>query len=216
MEIFYDARKSLDQWYSCHSCHLDGGSNAKAMDTWNDGTPLTPKTVLSLYGVADTSPWTWHGWQNDLDDSIRNSFQETMQGKQVTQAEVEAVRAFMVSLRLPKNPFLKSDGSLDERAARGKQLFESNATACATCHQPPTFSDGDIHDVGLGAEGDKYKGFNTPSLLGLYRRARFLHDGRAKTLEALLQKHHGPQVVSGGRELTDEEVSDLVAYLKTL
>ena len=26
--IFYDARRSLDQWYSCHSCHYDGGSNA--------------------------------------------------------------------------------------------------------------------------------------------------------------------------------------------
>jgi len=31
--IFYDGRRSLDQWYSCHSCHYEGGTNAVAMDT---------------------------------------------------------------------------------------------------------------------------------------------------------------------------------------
>ena len=48
MEVFYDARRSLDQWYSCHSCHQDGGGNSKTMDTFNDGTELTNKTVLPL------------------------------------------------------------------------------------------------------------------------------------------------------------------------
>jgi DNA-binding beta-propeller fold protein YncE len=35
--IFYDGRRSLDQWYSCHSCHYEGPTNAVAMDTRNDG-----------------------------------------------------------------------------------------------------------------------------------------------------------------------------------
>ncbi len=48
MEIFYDGQRSLDQWYSCASCHLDGGSNSRPMDTWNDGSALTVKTVLPL------------------------------------------------------------------------------------------------------------------------------------------------------------------------
>ena len=26
--IFYDARRSLDQWYSCHTCHYEGGTNS--------------------------------------------------------------------------------------------------------------------------------------------------------------------------------------------
>ena len=41
MEIFYDGRRSLDQWYSCHSCHYNGGVNSKAMDTMNDGSTLS-------------------------------------------------------------------------------------------------------------------------------------------------------------------------------
>ena len=46
MAIFYDAQKSLDQWYSCHSCHQDGGTNSRPMDTMNDGSEMTLKTVL--------------------------------------------------------------------------------------------------------------------------------------------------------------------------
>ncbi len=53
MEIFYDGQRSLDQWYSCQSCHLDGGSNSRPMDTWNDGTALTVKTVLPLHTVTE-------------------------------------------------------------------------------------------------------------------------------------------------------------------
>ena len=46
--IFYDGQRSLDQWYSCHSCHYEGGTNATVMDTLNDGSNDTFKTVLSL------------------------------------------------------------------------------------------------------------------------------------------------------------------------
>ena len=30
--IFHDGKRSLDQWYSCHSCHYDGGTNAVRME----------------------------------------------------------------------------------------------------------------------------------------------------------------------------------------
>ena len=46
--IFYDGQRSLDQWYSCHSCHFEGHTNAVAMDTRNDGRFGNFKTVLSL------------------------------------------------------------------------------------------------------------------------------------------------------------------------
>jgi hypothetical protein len=71
--IFYDAKRSLDQWYSCHSCHYLGGSNAVAMDTFNDGTAFTFKTVLPLYTLDRTGPWTWHGWQKGLIDAMEHS-----------------------------------------------------------------------------------------------------------------------------------------------
>ena len=86
MELFYDGSRSLDQWYSCHSCHYNGGINSKPMDTMNDGTQLTMKTVLPLYHVHETSPWTWHGWQTDLRDAMHQSFTKTMLGKPISAA----------------------------------------------------------------------------------------------------------------------------------
>ena len=216
MEIFYDGQRSLDQWYSCASCHLDGGSNSRPMDTWNDGTALTVKTVLPLHGVTETAPWTWHGWQTELDESIQNSFTDTMQGKEANAADVEALRAYLASITIPSNPFRTQTGELTEQAQAGRKLFESAETACATCHAGPTYSDGLNHDVGLGSDSDKYPTHNTPSLVGTYRKVRWLHDGRAKTLESLLTEYHSPEKVSGTAPLTDDQVQALIAYLKSL
>lgn len=216
MEIFYDGQRSLDQWYSCASCHLDGGSNSRPMDTWNDGTALTVKTVLPLHGVTETAPWTWHGWQKELDESIQNSFTDTMQGKEASAEDVRALRAYLATISLPPNPFRSSNGSISPEAEVGRKLFESPDTACSTCHSGPTFSDGLNHDVGLGSSSDKYPTHNTPTLLGTYRKVRWLHDGRAKTLETLLTDYHSPEKVSGTAPLTDDQVQALIAYLKSL
>lgn len=220
LELFHDARRSLDQWYSCRSCHLDGGTNAKAMDTWNDGSDLTVKTVLPLAGVVATAPWTWHGWQTDLDESIQNSFESTMQGSAATEQEVAAVRAYLASLQLPANPFqaaaeLAGQAELD-KINQGKELFHATEVGCANCHTGPHFTDGQVHDVGLGSASDKYTGYNTPSLRGVYARPRLLHDGRSKSLEDLLSNWHTPSEVGGGAELTPEQLEQLIAYLKTL
>lgn len=214
-EIFYDAEFSLDQWYSCQSCHLDGGTNAKAMDTWNDGTELTHKTVLPLTGVLETSPWTWHGWQENLEDSLQNSFVSTMKGERVDQATLTALKAYLATIPRPPNPFEASLAS-NEQIARGKALFESPEVGCSDCHSGSRFSDGSIHDVGMARETDYYQGYNTPSLLGVYRKPRLLHDGRAKSLRDVLKKWHRPDEIGGGHELTDRELEDLVSYLRTL
>ncbi|MFN3192929.1 MAG: c-type cytochrome [Aureliella sp.] len=219
MEIFYDAERSLDQWYSCHSCHVDGGTNAKAMDTWNDGTELTSKTVLPLYGVTETGPWTWHGWQEDLDASLQNSFVSTMKGEEVSQDEIAALRKYLGSLELPPNPYLqlaKIDSSFGEKVAAGKELFESDSVGCSNCHSGEKKTDGEIHLVGLERDTDRYEGYNTPSLRGVYRKPRLLHDGRAKSLETVLKKWHRADEIGGGAELSDEQLEQLVAYLKTL
>jgi cytochrome c peroxidase len=215
--VFYDARRSLDQWYSCHSCHDGGGSNDKAMDTQNDGNiPFTFKTVLPLYHLSETAPWTWHGWQKDFDAALRKSLTDTMLGPEPSDDDVAALGAFLKTLDPPPNPFREKDGLLTEAARRGEAIFHSGKAGCASCHSGPYFTDGQIHDVGLGAPGDRYKGFNTPSLLAVYRKTLLLHDGRADSLEQVLTGSHAPHKVAGQEKLTDEELRDLVAYLKSL
>lgn len=212
--LFYDATRSLDQWYSCHTCHYQGGGNAEPMDTHNDGTVNTFKTVLPLYHLPQTGPWTWHGWQKDLRSALATSLTSTMQGPQPTDAELDDLIAFLAQLPTPPNPHATTEANRDA-IERGRALFLSDRAGCSLCHSGPYFTDGQIHDVGLGSPNDRYRGFNTPSLVRVYERVRLLHDGRAKSLEELLRGPHAPEKVAG-EPLSDQELADLVAFLRTL
>lgn len=213
--IFYDGQRSLDQWYSCHSCHYEGHTNSLTMDTRNDGRTGNYKVVLSLRNVTRTGPWTWHGWQTDLQAAMKKSIADTMLGPQPTDKDIEALIAYLETLTPPPNPHRQPDGSLSEAARRGEQLFMSERANCVRCHSGPYFTDGKIHDVRLGERGDAYRGFNPPSLLGVYDRVLYLHDGRSTKLEDVLAGPHNPKTLNGN-ELTAEEMKDLLAYLRSL
>jgi cytochrome c peroxidase len=186
------------------------------MDTKNDGSYGTYKMVLSLRNLRHTGPWFWHGWQNELHAALTKSLVETMQGPRPSDEDVEALAAFLDTLRAPTNSRLTPDGGLSDAAMRGKRVFAGEVAGCANCHSGPYLTDGQVHDVGLSSEYDKYDGYNTPSLIGAANRARYLHHGRAETLDELLVDLHSPAKVSRTRDLTDEERSDLVEYLRTL
>jgi YVTN family beta-propeller protein len=214
--IFLDARRSLDQWYSCQTCHYAGGTNSVPMDTLNDGSTYTFKTVPPLYDLHETAPWTWHGWQTDLPAAMKKSLTETMLGPRPSDDDVTAILAYFHSLERPPNPFRNRDGSLAPAAERGKLVFESDRAGCMNCHRGPQLTDGEIHDVGLGSPRDRYDGFNTPSLRGVYAKVRLLHDGRTENLHDLLTGPHNPREVTGNGELTADELQDLIEYLKSL
>jgi YVTN family beta-propeller protein len=213
--IFYDAGRSLDQWYSCHSCHYEGHTNAVTVDTRNDGRFGNFKTVLSLRGAAETGPWFWHGWATDFRAALRKSMTETMLGEEPTDHDVEAMAAFVGTLAPPPNSHLES-GRLSAAATRGEAVFRSDKAGCAQCHTGPHFSDGAMHDVGLGTSTDHYPHYNTPSLRGVYDRVRLLHDGRAHSLEEVLTGPHNPSRVTGLGELSADELQDLLAFLQSL
>ncbi len=214
--IFFDAKYSLDQWYSCQSCHYEGGTNAITIDTLVDGSPRTYKTVLPLYNVGETSPWTWHGWQTDLQAAMKKSLTSTMLGPQPSDEDVEKLTAYLKTIGTPHNPFRNSDESISEAATRGQRVFRSEQANCSSCHSGKHFTDGELHDVGTAGKSDKYEGYNTPTLIGVHRRVRFLHDGRAKSLDELLTGAHSPEKVSGSKKLSDKDLQDLIEYLKTL
>lgn len=213
--IFFDARRSLDQWYSCHSCHYLGGTNAVTMDTLNDNSAYTFKSVLPLYELSKTGPWTWHGWQKGLIDAMKHSLKTTMIGPDPTQEDALAIAEYLSGLKLPPNPYRKPGTHLSPSAERGREIFVGPKGACAECHQGEMYTDDQIHDLGMGSTADAYKGFNTPSLRGVFRKVELLHDGRASSLRDVLTGDHAPQKVHG-QALSNDELSDLIEYLKTL
>jgi DNA-binding beta-propeller fold protein YncE/mono/diheme cytochrome c family protein len=212
--IFYDALRSHHQWFSCHTCHTDGHTCCLKFDTLNDDSYGNPKLTPTLHNVTRTGPWTWHGWQKDLGMSIEKSLTETMFGPKPTAADVQALLAYFATLKPAPNPHRQPDGSFSAAAQRGQVLFNGKAR-CARCHKGGLYTSESNYDVKLESDGSPYDLWNPPSLLGLWDRGPYLHDGRAETLQGLLEKHHSAEKL-GGTALAEQERRDLLAFLKSL
>jgi cytochrome c peroxidase len=132
-----------------------------------------------------------------------------------------------------------------QAARRGALLFmlptRADGASCISCHRGDRFTDEQCHVLGMpqiglgkgdgdtltddfgrfrvtGNDADLYA-FRTPSLLNVTANGPWGHSGAYTTLEAAVRHHLNP--LSGifsiqNVELTDEEVSDLVEFLKTL
>ncbi len=127
--------------------------------------------------------------------------------------------------------------ALDEAAVRGLALFKGKAR-CILCHNGPNFTDPKFHNLGVPQVGpmkedlgrfsvtkaEKDRGaFKTPTLRSITETAPYMHDGALKTLEEVvgfLNKGGGSNqnlsALMKPLDLTAEEQSDLVAFLKSL
>jgi YVTN family beta-propeller protein len=210
--VFYDADRSLHSWFSCHTCHTDGHTSGQVFDTRNDQSYGTPKLIPTLRGVAETGPWTWHGWQTDLKDAMRRSLTESMNTeKPISQDDIDALAAYMSTISHPENPRSKS---ASPSAELGRNLFQGRA-GCVKCHSGSTFTTAETFDGAVIDPKDRNKLYNPPSLKGVSTRRRFLHTGKAKNLEQVLTKFHRPEDLVG-ETFTDQEISALVDYLQSL
>ena len=209
--LFYDARLSLDGWYSCHSCHTDGHTNGFVNDNFGDNSVGAPKRILSLLGAGETGPWAWSGERKDLTEQIRKSIHETMRGdeKVTTTGNIAALKAYVESLPTP--PSLDAArGALDRPAiARGRNVFA--AQGCQACHRAPTYTSPKTYDVGLEDEVGSQR-FNPPSLRGVSQRQTFFHDGRALRLQDVFRVHRHPHRDS----LPEADLKDLLRFLRSL
>jgi DNA-binding beta-propeller fold protein YncE/mono/diheme cytochrome c family protein len=208
--LFFDARLSHDRWMSCHSCHTDGHANGMLNDNFSDQSFGAPKRVLSLLGGHATGPFAWNGSAETLEIQVRNSIEQTMQkDEKVEASEVQSIVAYLQTLAPP--PSLdQSRGISDTNAiARGRDIF--TAQKCSSCHTAPSFTSPQIYDVGLKDRLDN-KEFNPPSLIGVSQRYMLLHDNRAESLEHLFTEYK--HQLNG--EMSAEQLSDLIAYLRSL
>lgn len=207
--LFFDARLSAGNWYSCHSCHTDGHSSGELADTLGDGQEGAPKRVLSLLGVAETGPWAWAGNKPRLHEQVDQSARSTMHGRELTTREVSDLVAYLQTLEPP--PAFQPAASDADRSviAQGRRLFES--LSCNSCHAGRTLTSTETYDVGLSDQHGSKK-FNPPSLRGVGHRYRLFHDNRAADLEQVVRryKHQLP------RSLSKQEEQMLIRYLKSL
>jgi len=213
-ELFFDARLSLDGWYSCHSCHSDGHTMGRLNDNLGDGTFNTPKRVLTLRGTGPTEPWGWNGSQIDLRNQVSKSIEFTMAGPgknapRITGREIESIVSYISSLSPAPGILTARQEASQPGVGRGRQVFLK--FGCSDCHQPPDYTSPLAHDGGVKDEWGLHY-FNPPSLLGVSQRDSYFHDNRSTRLIDVFLDHDHDNTSS----LSEQQIDDLVLFLQTL
>ncbi len=219
-------RVSRDRWMSCESCHFDGEQDGR---TWL--FPDGPRNTTNLRGLAHTHPLHWSADRDEVQD-FEFTIRELQAGTGLLEdphpelghpntgrsTDLDALAAFVESLRPKPSPFRLADGTLTPEAARGQTVFHRADVGCAECHVPPLFTDLRVHDIGTGdGPGELLgPGFDTPSLRGIWHTAPYLHDGRASTLQDVLVTHNPTDQHGQTAHLSEVELHDLVAFLRSL
>jgi cytochrome c peroxidase len=190
--------------------------------------------------MAWTHPIHWSADRDEVQDFEHTIRGPLMQGRGLIQGQVQeslgaanaglaetldALAAYSNSHQASLSPHAKK--GLSEAAQRGRDLFFDKATQCATCHSGPFFCDSQPraanqivrHNVGTGDDDPSEKmgpAYDTPTLLGIYRTAPYLHDGTAATLKDVLTTANPHDRHGKTSHLTSNEIADLVQFLKSL
>jgi hypothetical protein len=233
--LFYSALQPMSgrRWIACSSCHPDSHADGR---TWHNPEGL--RNTQALVGLAWTHPVHWSADRDEVQDFEHTIRGLLMQGRGLIRGtvqeqlgppnkglsrELDALAAYTDSHPFVLSPHAK--GGLSESAVRGREVFFSAETRCSECHSGPFYADSQPrpeivrHDVGTGRQdaGEKMGyAYDTPTLLGVYRTAPYLHDGSAATLADVLTAQNTDDRHGRTRHLTPGQVADLVEFLKAL
>jgi YVTN family beta-propeller protein len=236
--LFYDAaddRLARDNYISCASCHNDGGQDGRVWDLTGFSEGL--RNTIELRGRSGMGHGLLHWTGNfdevqDFEGQIRTlaagtglmtntafntgtRSQPLGDPKVGTSVDLDALAAYVASLdAVPASPY--RNGALSAQAQQGATLFAN--FGCGSCHAGASFTDsplGTRHDVGTIHAGSGSRlgvavdGFDTPTLLGSWGSAPYLHDGSAATLDAAIAAHNDSAP-------TATELAALAAFLREL
>ncbi len=207
--LFNDARLCQQNYYSCASCHQeDATMDGLNWDLINDGQG-NPKNAKSMHEAKETPPVMWSGVRANMYAGVAAG--QRFLGFIPNEKNHEALTEFIGNPRRAPNPFINEN---PDSIARGKKTFYRSR--CHVCHSGPSFSDVTKYDLGLRASFELRSRFYTPSLREAYRTAPYLHHGFADTLEEIFTIYNPDNKHGLTTGLSTAEITDLVAYLKTL
>ena len=132
-----------------------------------------------------------------------------------SEEDAVAIDRYLESLEPIPSPYLER-GKLNAAAERGKKLFFSAETDCGRCHSGPYYTDTQSYNVGTKGPLDQRAEFDTPLLNELWRTAPYLHDGRSATVRDVLTTDNPQDQHGSTSQLTQEDITDLEAFLLSL
>jgi len=230
------------RWIACSSCHPDGHPDGRV---WQNPEGLRKTPSLGGLAHTHPLHWSADRDESqDFEYTIRGKlmrgfglakgsikpkegFEKTELGEKLSgrSTDLDAMAIYTNSFEIPLSPHINGPGGLSESALRGKKLFFDSAVACSSCHSGPYYSDsklgdaGKLHDVGTGKDDESEKmgtAYDTPTLLGVYRTAPYLHHGKANSLMEVLTKYNHGDKHGKTSHLAPSQLEDLVAFIKAL
>ncbi|HEX9621179.1 MAG TPA: cytochrome c peroxidase [Polyangiaceae bacterium] len=192
---------------ACASCHPEGRDDGHV---WVFSGAGERRTQALHVGLAGTAPFHWDGKLEGLGSLMEEVFVGRMGGVLQSSERLGALQGWLFALE----PLPPLRGEEDGAVARGQKLFESERTACASCHSGQKLTNNQTVNVGTGPS--RNTAFQVPSLVGIAYRAPFMHDGCATTLEQRFEPACGGALHGSIADLDDAERADLIAYLESL
>jgi YVTN family beta-propeller protein len=226
-KLFHSADITFRRQFSCSSCHPDGHIDNIVYDIEDDGIGMGPIDNRTLRGINDMAPYKWIGINPSLKRQCGPRLAVFITRIQpFTPAQLTDLHYYLCSIPRPPNRYRKLGEDLTEAQRRGKAIFERRRTnsgdpipvgdRCITCHPPPLYTDGKVHDVGTRFAYDRDGKFDAPHLQNIYDSAPYLHHGIAPTLEEIWTTYNPYDKHGVTNDMTKDQLNDLVEYLKTL
>lgn len=193
---------------------------------WNDvAARMAASKPLALSPSIPAALANWIGGR-----SYPELFTEAFGAPDVTPARIAmAIATYERTLNSDRTPF--DVGDLNAAELRGQQVF--NQSDCINCHIAPLFSHNQFENTGvrpatedtgvfaITQRADDFGRFRSPSLRNVELRAPYMHNGRFKTLEEVVDFYDRGGDFPGatrGRlrilRLNPGQKSDLVAFMK--
>ena len=204
--IFNDAAFCFQNWQSCNGCHPgDARTDGMNWDLMNDGVGNS-KNCKSLLLSLETPPCMISGIRANAHVANRAGF-KYIQFMELKEEDAACVDAYVASLKPVPSPYLV-DGELSEKDKKGRKVFER--LKCDACHSGPYYTDMKMHRIGEDIEFEQ--GWDTPTLIEVWRTAPYLFDGRAATMEEVFGVYkHGVD-----KKLSKTDLDALVEYVNSL
>lgn len=226
-KLFHDADITFHRQFSCHTCHPDGHIDGLTYDIEPDGLGINPVDNRTLRGINDMAPYKWEGTNPSLQRQCGPRLAVFFTRIQpFDPEELAALDTYICTIPRPPNRYRKLGAPLTPAQRRGKSMFERAHTndgrlipvqkRCATCHPPPLYNDGFVHDVGTKMPLDRGGEFDSPHLLNIYDSAPYLHNGIAQTLEEIWTTYNPKDEHGVTNDMTKDQLNDLIEYLQTL
>ena len=244
--FLFDARLSGNGTTSCGTCHLDGDRDGLAWDLGDPNGEMTnviganlaihdtrpqtrvmhpmkgPMVTQTLRGLSANQLLHWRGDRATL-RHFNPTFRDLMGGSLIPDADMDALKAYLDTLRHHPNPNRNLDNTLPAtfeggNPTRGRSLFIIHNNHCGVCHVLPTGSDNNVDDL-RNIAGTQF--IKTPSLQTVYQRALLDTRAGAANVTGFGLGHDG----SAGRqflptvhfyeldELTGQDFADVTSFL---